>query len=44
MDTIDIIAVTLGVLFICNELYAMMNARNQAVQAKIDAEIDRLSR
>jgi hypothetical protein len=44
MDTIDIIAVTAGVLFICNEVYAFMYARNVAYQAKIDAEIDRLSR
>jgi len=44
MDTVDIVAVTLGVAFISYMVYQAMYERNEALKAKINAEIDRLSR
>ena len=44
MDTVDIVAVTLGVLFIGYMVYQAMYERNEELQSKIDAEIDRVSR
>jgi len=42
MDTVDIVAVTLGVIYIGYMVYQAMYERNAQIQAKIDAEIDRL--
>ena len=42
MDTIDIIAVTVGLLYISYKVFTLLHERNTQVQAKIDAEIDRL--
>jgi len=44
MDTVDIVAVTLGVIYIGYMVYQAMYERNAQIQAKIDAEIDRLHR
>lgn len=42
MDTVDIITVTFAVGFIVYMVCKAMYERNLQVQAKIDAEIDRL--
>lgn len=42
MDTVDIVSVTLGLGFIAYMVYQAMYERNLRIQAKIDAEIDRL--
>jgi len=44
MDTVDIVAVVLGVAFIGYMVYQAMYERNEALKVKIDAEIDKLSR
>jgi biopolymer transport protein ExbB/TolQ len=44
MDTVDIVAVTLGVAFIAYMVYKAMDERNEALKVKINAEIDKLSR
>jgi len=44
MDTVDIVAVTLGVIYIGYMVYQAMYERNAQIQAKIDAEIDKISR
>lgn len=44
MDTIDIVAVTFGVIYIGYMVYQAMYERNVQTQAKIDAEIDSLHR
>lgn len=42
MDTIDIIVVAFSMLYVSYKVFTLMYARNMEVQAKIDAEIDRL--
>jgi len=44
MDTVDIVAVILGVIYIGYMVYQAMYERNAQTQAKIDAKIDNLSR
>lgn len=42
MDVIDIIATVAGLMYISYEVYSFMYDRKVQLQAKIDAEIDRL--
>jgi homoserine dehydrogenase len=44
MDLIDTIAIVLGFGCVGYMVYQAMSERNAELQAKIDAEIDRLSR
>jgi hypothetical protein len=42
MDTVDLFVVAVGVVYISYKVFVLMRVRNTQVQAKIDAEIDKL--